>query len=66
MNGKKHLNTEEQVCLTKLDQGARQHHAFEDHIERANALIQEERRITVSEVAEIPDIRQTETCNSQR
>jgi hypothetical protein len=39
---------------------------IQDHMERADALIQEERQVTVSEGAEIPDVRQTETCNSQR
>lgn len=38
----------------------------QDHIERTNALIQEDRRISVCEVAEMLDIRQTATYNSQR
>jgi hypothetical protein len=37
---------------------------IQDHIEGSNAVIQEERLIAVSEVAEIPYIRQTETCSS--
>jgi len=44
------------VCLTKLDQGARQRRAPEDHIVRANAVIQEDRGITVYEVVEMLDI----------
>ena len=38
---------------------------IQDDIERANALIHKERWIIVSEVAEIPDVRQAEICNSQ-
>jgi hypothetical protein len=38
----------------------------QDHIERAKLLIQEGRRITVCEVAEMLDIRQTTTYDSQR
>jgi len=38
----------------------------QDHIERANALIQEDRRITVCEVVEMLDIRQTANYYSQR
>lgn len=44
------------MCLTKLDQGARQRRAPEDHIVRANAVIQEDRGITVYEVVEMLDI----------
>ena len=44
------------MCLTKLDQGARQRRAPEDHIEHANAIIQEDRRVTVCEVVEMLDI----------
>ena len=44
------------MCLTKLDQGARQRRAPEDHIENANAIIQEDRRITVCEAVEMLDI----------
>ena len=39
---------------------------IQDHVERANVLIQEDGRITVSEVAEMLDIRQIEICNSQQ
>jgi len=38
---------------------------IQDDIEHANALIHEERWMIVSEVAEIPDFRQAEICNSQ-
>lgn len=57
MSGYKRLNPEEQVCLTKLDQGARLRRAPEDHIEHANAVIQEDQRITVCEVAGMLDIK---------
>ena len=38
----------------------------QDHVERANVLIQEDGRITVSEVAEMLDIRQIEICSLQQ
>jgi len=37
----------------------------QDHIEHANAIIREDRRISESEVAEMLDMGQIETCNSQ-
>jgi hypothetical protein len=36
----------------------------QDRVERADVLIHEDGRITVSEVAEMLDIRQIEICNS--
>jgi len=38
----------------------------QDHVERANVLIQADGRIAVSEVAEMLGIRQIEICNSQQ
>jgi len=37
----------------------------QDHIKHANAIIREDRQISESEVAEMLDMGQTETCNSQ-
>ena len=54
------------MCLTKLDRDFRQRCAFKTTSSALNTIIQEERQITVSEVAEMPDIRQTEAWNSQR
>jgi hypothetical protein len=39
--------------LTELDRGPRQRSALDDHIQSANALIQEDRRIIASEVAQM-------------
>lgn len=54
------------MYLTELDRVPRQRRTLDDHIQSANVLIQEDRRIIASEVAQMLDIRQTaETCNSQ-
>jgi hypothetical protein len=47
------------VYLTKLHRGPRQRRALDDHIQSANDLIQEDRRIIASEVVQILGIRQT-------
>ena len=47
------------MYLTQLDRGPRQRRALNDHTQSANAHIQEDRRIIVSEVGQLLGIRQT-------
>ena len=66
-DGKKRWYPEEQVCPTKLERGARLRRALKTTPHRAcyKAIIREGRRISGSGVAEMLDIGQIETCNSQ-
>jgi hypothetical protein len=56
-SGQKRLNPIELLSPTKLNQVARLRRAPEDHMEHGNAIIQEDPRTAVCEVAEMLDIK---------
>jgi len=61
-NRQKSLNPEEK----RVSDEARWEHLAQDNTELAKVLIRKDRRITVSEVAEMLGVRQAEICSLQQ